>query len=33
MIVKDDGDDDNDDNLINVVQFISSNYFQDLDFI
>lgn len=35
MIVKDDGDDDNDDNLINVVQFFSSNYFQatDLDFI
>lgn len=35
MIVKDDGDDDNDENLINVVQFFSSNYFQatDLDFI
>ena len=35
MIVKDDGDDDNDENLINVVQFFSSNDFQatDLDFI
>ena len=34
MIVKDDGDDDNHDNLINVVQFFSSNFqATDFDFI